>query len=347
MPAIENPVATGVSTVTQFEASEDGLELFVLNSSLSTPPSIVRLQRIGPWDTGLFHCSAKTLMEQCQTIVTTPRDSDSVVAHKESVQPKDSSEHPVDYFVVRSNECSSSKLCPLVVRVHGGPNGVSDSAFDPITYGLAKSGYVVLLPNPTGSIGFGQPFTDAVKKQWGGAVVDDVIKVVNQALDLPYVDRDRVYGMGNSYGGYMMNYFLVDGQSEAKTQLKFHFNAIVTVNGVWDLRDFACSTDQPWFAFDQLGFAEGDDECKDYGKLIDFNPIERAEHIQSIPTLVVYSLNDRRVRSEFQNKILFERLKESFEDTPDPLVLKGGHSLRDSERYSVLEHALKHFGTHQ
>ena len=350
MPTIDSPVVSGVSTITQFEASEDGLELIALNSSLSTPPSIVRLQRYGPWKTGHFHCDSKTVREQCQMIAMIPHVFDSVVAHKESVPPISIAGHPVDYFVVRSHKCTASALCPLVVRVHGGPNGVWESAFDPITYELAESGYVVLLPNPTGSIGFGQAFTDAVKGKWGGTAVDDVVRVINDAIELPFVDHNRIYGMGNSYGGYMMNYFLVDGQSSAKTQPKFRFNAIVTINGVWDLRDFACNTDQPWFAFDQLGFAKGDSACDLDGplKLIDFNPVDRIEHLKSIPTLVIYSKDDSRVPAEKQNMALYEELKKSPDSgSPSPLELEGGHSLLDSQQYTVLEESLKHFDAHQ
>lgn len=345
MPTMENPVVSGVSTVTQFQASKDGLELFVLNSSLSTPPSIVRLKRYGPWDTGHFDCGPKTVTEHCQTVATTPHDLDSVIAHKESVPAEDSSGHPVDYFVVRSREkCSASADCPLVVRVHGGPNGLWESAFDSITYSLANSGYVVLLPNPTGSIGFGQRYTDAVKKQWGGAAVDDVVGVINQAINLPYVDPDRVYGMGNSYGGYMMNYFLVGGHNEAKIQPQFSFNAIVTVNGVWDLRAFACETDQPWFAFDQLGFAKGDDECNNSGIPVDFSPVDKFENLQNIPTLIVYSKKDKRVDPETQNQALYNLVKASrYSDSFDVQVLPGGHALTGSEQKDVLFRALKHF----
>ena len=345
--SLDNPVVSGGATITQFEASEDGLELFALTSSLSEPPSVVQLQRNGDWDTGQFHCNWQTTEQPCKKIAQIQSASESVVEHRQrSVRQVNSEGRSVDYFVVSNSSCTATTPCPVVLRVHGGPNGVWESAYDPVTYALAEAGYVVVLPNPTGSIGYGQSFTDAVKKQWGGAAFDDVINVMNEAIDLPYVDQNRIYGMGHSYGGYLMNYFLVDGQSKAKTQPKFRFNAIVTNNGVWDLRGFACETDQPWFALDQLGLAYQDSAC-DSQELLEFNPIDRAEYLQNIPTLVAYSPDDRRVPSEFQNELLFEQLKDTFVDTPEALVLKGGHRLPPAEWSRVLEQSLKHFDAHQ
>lgn len=350
-PTLNRPIVSGVPAIAQFEASDDGLELLVLASSLSEPPSLVRLARNGKWSTGRFHCNSQTTDQQCKRIAETLRASESVVEHqKRSVPQEKPSGHSVDYFVVSNQSCTVINRCPVVLRVHGGPNGVWLSAYDPITYALAQAGYVVILPNPTGSIGFGQAFTDAVKKQWGGAVVDDVISVMNNVTDLPFVDKNRIYGMGSSYGGYMMNYFLVDGQSEAGIQPNFNFNALVSINGVWDLKEFACETDQPWFPYDQLGIAAGDPACAPNApsKRLDFNPVDRKKNLLSVPTLVIYSIDDKRVPPEKQNIALGKFL----EDQPNAELfrtreLPGGHRLLNSEWKTVLKESLEHFKAHR
>lgn len=41
---------------------------------------------------------------------------------------------------------------------------------------FASAGYVVFMPNPTGSTGFGQRFTDDISGDWGGKAFEDLMK---------------------------------------------------------------------------------------------------------------------------------------------------------------------------
>ena len=65
----------------------------------------------------------------------------------------------------------------------------------------------MIAPNPTGSTGYGQPFTDAIKESWGGLPYQDLVNgfaYIKESMD--YVDTDRAVALGASYGGYMMNW---------------------------------------------------------------------------------------------------------------------------------------------
>jgi dipeptidyl aminopeptidase/acylaminoacyl peptidase len=66
---------------------------------------------------------------------------------------------------------------------------------------------VVALPNPRGSTGFGQKFTDDISGDWGGRCYDDLMKGAEYLEQLPYIDKDRLAAAGASFGGYMMNWF--------------------------------------------------------------------------------------------------------------------------------------------
>ena len=46
------------------------------------------------------------------------------------------------------------------------------------------AGYVLAFPNPTGSSGYGQDYTAAISKDWGGAVFEDVMAVVEHMKSL-------------------------------------------------------------------------------------------------------------------------------------------------------------------
>jgi dipeptidyl aminopeptidase/acylaminoacyl peptidase len=61
--------------------------------------------------------------------------------------------------------------------------------------------------NPTGSTGYGQDLTDAIRGQWGGLPYTDLVKGFEYISDnLDYVDTDRAVALGASYGGYVISY---------------------------------------------------------------------------------------------------------------------------------------------
>ncbi len=100
-----------------------------------------------------------------------------------------------------------AKKYPLIVEVHGGPASVmlprwaaggplSPSAFSAL-------GYFVLLPNPRGSFGQGEAFTQANRKDFGYGDLRDILAGVDTVLASYPVDPERVGITGWSYGGFM------------------------------------------------------------------------------------------------------------------------------------------------
>jgi dipeptidyl aminopeptidase/acylaminoacyl peptidase len=95
---------------------------------------------------------------------------------------------------------------PLVVAVHGGPAAsVKPSwprpGFNPAL--LSQQGYFVLLPNPRGSYGQGEKFTQANVKDFGGGDLRDILAGVDEAIRTAPVDPQRLGITGWSYGGFM------------------------------------------------------------------------------------------------------------------------------------------------
>ncbi len=100
-----------------------------------------------------------------------------------------------------------SKKYPLIVEVHGGPaaaitshwgggGGLSAAAFSAMDY-------FVLQPNPRGSFGQGEAFTEANRKDFGNGDLRDILAGVD-AVEAKYsIDPDRVGLTGWSYGGFM------------------------------------------------------------------------------------------------------------------------------------------------
>ncbi len=94
------------------------------------------------------------------------------------------------------------------------------------------------MPNPRGSTGYGQKFIDEINGDWGGKVFDDIMAVVDHVAALPYADPDRMAAAGGSYGGYMIDWML--GHTT-------RFKAMVSHDGVFDLRSMAGATEELWF----------------------------------------------------------------------------------------------------
>ena len=91
---------------------------------------------------------------------------------------------------------------PTVLLVHGGPWSRDTWGYHPVHQFLANRGYAVVSANHRGSHGFGKAFVNAGDREWAGRMHDDLIDVVEWAVDQEIADRDRVAIMGGSYGGY-------------------------------------------------------------------------------------------------------------------------------------------------
>ena len=148
--------------------------------------------------------------------------------------------HPVHAWVIKPSFFQPNQRYPLAYLIHGGPQSAWSDAWstrwNPAVF--AEQGYVVVTPNPTGSTGYGQPFTDAIRGNWGGSPYIDIEKGFEYiAENLEYVDTDRAVALGASYGGYMMNW--IQGHPLGRK-----FRALVTHDGVFNLVSQLASEEQ-------------------------------------------------------------------------------------------------------
>jgi dipeptidyl aminopeptidase/acylaminoacyl peptidase len=136
----------------------------------------------------------------------------------------------------------AGKKYPLAFLIHGGPQGSFSNEFhyrwSPQPY--AGAGYAVLRIDFHGSTGYGQAFTDAIRKDWGGKPLVDLQKGLAATLQkYPWIDGDRTCALGASYGGYMINW--IAGQwPEA-------FKCLVNHDGIFDQRMMYYGTEELWF----------------------------------------------------------------------------------------------------
>ena len=143
-------------------------------------------------------------------------------------------------FIAKPPGFDPKKKYPILFLIHGGPQGAWGESWsyrwNPQVF--ASAGYVVVMPNPRGSTGYGQKFTDGINQDWGGKVYDDVMAMVDYTVAQPWADAERMAAAGGSYGGYMVNWML--GHTN-------RFKAFVSHAGVYDLKSMAAETEELWF----------------------------------------------------------------------------------------------------
>jgi dipeptidyl aminopeptidase/acylaminoacyl peptidase len=104
----------------------------------------------------------------------------------------------------------------MVVDVHGGPAYAHYPIFptisDSFDAALAACGYYVFKPNPRGSYGQGEAFTQANVKDFGGGDLRDILAGLDAVLKSAPIDAERVGITGWSYGGYMTMWALTQTQ---------------------------------------------------------------------------------------------------------------------------------------
>ena len=211
--------------------SRDGRTLVFVSSSIASPPELVRINSDG---TGL-------------TPLTNFNDAvyrGYGLQKAEDVDWKGALNAPVHGFIVKPANFDPSRKYPLIVLIHGGPQGAFNNSWgyrwNPQIF--ANAGYVVFMPNPRGSTGYGQKFVDDISGDWGGKVFVDIKNGVAEVIKRPYVDKNRIGAAGASYGGYMVDWILGHNNDP-----RFKFDALVSHAGVYNLESMATATEEIWF----------------------------------------------------------------------------------------------------
>jgi dipeptidyl aminopeptidase/acylaminoacyl peptidase len=97
---------------------------------------------------------------------------------------------------------------PLLLRIHGGPNGQDQHTFSFERQYFAANGYAVLAVNYRGSAGRGAKYSKAIFADWGHYEVDDLEALLNETIRMGVADPNRLGVGGWSYGGILTDYMI-------------------------------------------------------------------------------------------------------------------------------------------
>ena len=112
---------------------------------------------------------------------------------------------PAWYYRPRNANASggASRALPVIVSVHGGPEGQERPSFNPTYQYFLSRGYAVLAPNVRGSTGYGKTYTHLDDVKLREDSVRDLAAAVEWLKTSGNADARRIAVMGGSYGGYM------------------------------------------------------------------------------------------------------------------------------------------------
>ena len=97
---------------------------------------------------------------------------------------------------------------PLLLRIHGGPNGQDQHSFSAEHQWFAANGYAVLAVNYRGSAGRGRKYSWSIAADWGHYEVEDLEAGLDYVIKIGVADPDRLGVGGWSYGGIMTDYMI-------------------------------------------------------------------------------------------------------------------------------------------
>lgn len=238
----------------------------------------------------------------------------------------------VQGWLIYPSHFDPSKKYPLVVYVHGGPSYANMPHWPYAGYGpvpFSALGYFVLLPNPRGSFGEGERFTQANRKDFGYGDLRDILAGVDAVERQAPVDNNRVGITGWSYGGFMTMF--------AITQTH-RFHAAVAGAGISDWRSYygENSIDQWMIPF--FGASVYDNPAV-YAKSSAINFIHNAK----TPTLIVVGANDKECPAP-QSYELWHALRAMHVPTELVVYPGEGHGFyKSSDQKDVLGRALAWF----
>jgi dipeptidyl aminopeptidase/acylaminoacyl peptidase len=225
-----------------------------------------------------------------------------------------------------------AKKYPLIVVVHGGPasavvarwntGAMSAAAFSAL-------GYFVLMPNPRGSFGQGEEFTQANRKDFGYGDLRDILAGVD-AVEAAYpVDPNRVGLTGWSYGGFMAMFAVTQTQ---------RFKAVVAGPGISNWLSYYGENSIDQWMTPYFGAPVYDDPAV-YAKSSAINFIKNV----TTPTLVVVGDRDGECPAP-QSYEFWHALRARHVPTQLVVYPNEGHMFADpAHRRDVMERAAEWF----
>lgn len=222
---------------------------------------------------------------------------------------------------------------PVIINIHGGPEGQHNPYFSPYTAYLANElGVAVVAPNVRGSSGYGSSYV----RLDNGFKREDSVKDIGKLLDWiknnPDLDENRVAVMGGSYGGYMVLASMVHYNDRLKCG--------VDIVGISNFVTFLENTKEYRRDLRRVEYGdERDPEMREF--LTKISPTTNATKI-SIPLFVIQGANDPRVPASEASQMV-DVIRKNGGNVWYMLAKDEGHGFRKKENRDYMSNAMTLF----
>ncbi|MBO4768157.1 MAG: S9 family peptidase [Bacteroidales bacterium] len=128
---------------------------------------------------------------------------------------------------------------PAILFCNGGPQSSCSQSFSTRWNFrlMASQGYVVIIPNRRGNVGFGQEWKEQISGDYIGQNMKDYLAAADFFLAKPYVGK--MGATGASYGGYSIYYLAGIHQNR--------FSALIAHAGIFNQESMYMNTEEMWF----------------------------------------------------------------------------------------------------
>jgi len=272
LPALPIGVIGGIAF------SPDGKRLaFSLNSATS------------PSDVHVIDLAAATLARWTQSEVGGLAASTFVaptLVRYPTFDKVDGKQRTIPAFYYKPSKPSKTGKYPVVINIHGGPEGQSQPTFSSNAQYLANElGVAMLVPNVRGSTGYGKTFLSLDNAAKREDSVKDIGALLDWIAKQPELDASRVGVIGGSYGGYMVLSSLMHYSDRIR--------AGVDVVGISHFGTFLKNTES--YRRDLRRVEYGDERDPAMARVFEqISPLNHAGKITS-PLFVAQGRNDPRV----------------------------------------------------
>jgi dipeptidyl aminopeptidase/acylaminoacyl peptidase len=237
------------------------------------------------------------------------------------------------YYPPQNSEFTGAKdtLPPLIVKVHGGPVGATDSSLNPGIQFWTSRGFAVFDVNHRGSTGYGRAFRKKLYPNWGIVDVEDASNGVKWLASEGFIDADKVAIRGGSAGGYT---------TLAALAFQNVFKAGTSYYGISDLGVLAGDTHK----FESRYLDQLIGPYPEMKSVYDQrSPINSVQNITA-PLLLLQGLDDKVVPPN-QSELIFNALKENCIDTAYIAFEGEGHGFRQpANNIKALNSELSFYG---
>ena len=205
-----------------------------------------------------------------------------------------------------------SAEAPTAIHVHGGPESQARPEFNELYYKLYKEGYQIAVPNIRGSTGYSKFYIGLDNQEKRIDAAKDVVRLREHLINNHQSDKDNIFIMGRSYGGFMTLLLITQFPKLWKGAVDIvgisHFTTLLSNTPAW-------RREQRSYEYGFIGEHDEFMQC--------IAPLNNTQRIRC-PLRIFHSHNDVRVPYS-ESVQMYEKMKEENKDVELTAYENEGH----------------------